>query len=126
MYVHPSASPSANDKALWLVHSTVDSLNNKSVTVTSEDGYISLVMTEKAYNTFKEQIQVEIGCTDTGYEPYVMPTAYTPAADGTVSGVTSLSPDMSLLTNTDGIIINAEYNRDLNKVIAKLEQSLLQ
>lgn len=63
---------------------------------------------------------LEVGGKLTDFEERRTAVAYTPAGDGTVTGVTSISPDMTFLSDTDGIIINAEYNRDLNKVISEL------
>ena len=40
---------------------------------------------------------------------------YTPNADGTVDGVKSLYPTTILSTDTDGVTIECEYNRDINK-----------
>ena len=59
--------------------------------------------------------QLEIGTVKTDYEPYVEPTEYTPTADGTVNGVTSLYPNTTLTTDTEGVIIDCEYNKDTNK-----------
>lgn len=63
---------------------------------------------------------LEVGGKLTDFEERRTAVAYTPAVDGTVTGVTSISPDMTFLSDTDGIIINAEYNRDLNKAISEL------
>ena len=63
---------------------------------------------------------LEVGSKLTDFEERRTAVAYTPAADGTVTGVTSISPDTTFLSDTDGIIINAEYNRDLNKAISEL------
>ena len=63
---------------------------------------------------------LEVGGKLTDFEERRTAVAYTPAADGTVTGVTSISPDMTFLSDTDGIIINAEYNKDLNKAISEL------
>ena len=60
-------------------------------------------------------LQLEVGSTATDYEPYVEPTEYRPNADGTVNGVTSLYPNTTLMTDTNGVIINCEYNKDINK-----------
>lgn len=68
--------------------------------------------------------QLEEGSTATTYEPY-QAQKYIPSADGTVSGVKSLYPITTLMTDTDGIIINAEYNKDLNKAFAELQQAIL-
>lgn len=68
--------------------------------------------------------QLELGSTATAYEPYTV-AEYTPAADGTVSGVTSLYPTTTLMTDTEGAIIEAEYNRDINKAFAELQQAII-
>ena len=82
------------------------------------------VLKEQTVNiTFKPQI--ELGTTATEYEPYKTPTEYTPAADGTVSGVKSLYPTTTLMTDTEGVIIDAEYNRDINKAFAELQQTII-
>ena len=52
----------------------------------------------------------------TEYEHYITPTEYIPNADGTVYGVTSLYPTTTLMTDTSGAVIDAEYNRDINKL----------
>ena len=65
------------------------------------------------------KMQVECGSDATSYEPY-NGAEYIPAADGTVPGVTSVSPNMTILTDTEGVIVECEYNRDTNKVIDKL------
>lgn len=58
--------------------------------------------------------QLEIGTVKTDYEPYVEPTYYTPNADGIVNGVTSLYPNTTLMTDTEGVTITCEYNKDIN------------
>lgn len=56
----------------------------------------------------------------TEYENPKEVTTHIPSSDGTVSGMTSLSPNMTILTDTEGVIVECEYNRDTNKVIDKL------
>ena len=88
-----------------------------------------------------QKCQIEIGSTATPYTPYISlttvnvtrygtvetdnPQKYIPSADGTVSGVKSLYPTTTLMTDTAGVIINAEYNKDLNKAFAELQQAIL-
>ena len=72
--------------------------------------------------TYKN-ILLEIGGSVTAYEAY-KGTTYTPNTDGTVEGLTSISPTMTLLTDYEGITIDCEYNRDINKAFAKLEALL--
>lgn len=69
----------------------------------------------KTVNNLLIKPQLEIGATATEYELYITPTEYIPTADGTVNGVTSLYPNTTLTTDTGGVIINCEYNRDINK-----------
>ena len=64
--------------------------------------------------------QLELGAVATDYEPYKETKEYTPNSDGTVDGVKSLSPCMTLFTDTDGVEIVCEYNRDSNKVLEEL------
>ena len=61
--------------------------------------------------------QLEVGETATEFEKYSAPAEYIPTADGTIEGVTSLSPNMTILTDTDGAIVECEYIRDTNKAI---------
>lgn len=68
-------------------------------------------------------IQVECGTEATSYQPYNA-TTHVPAPDGTVSGMTSLSPCMTILTDTEGVIVECEYNQDTNKVIDKIITAL--
>ena len=59
------------------------------------------------------------------YEPYKAPTEYTPNADGTVEGIKSVYPTTTLMTDTEGVTVNAEYNRDINKAFAELQQAII-
>ena len=68
---------------------------------------------------------LEVGGKLTDFEERRTAVAYTPAADGTVSGVKSLYPTTTLMTDTEGVIIEAEYNRDINKAFAELQQAVL-
>ena len=65
--------------------------------------------------TYIKDFMLEIGSSATEYESY-KGTEYTPTADGTVKGVTSLYPNTTLMTDTEGVIIDCEYNRDINKL----------
>lgn len=62
-------------------------------------------------------IQVEAGVTATEYEPYIEAIEYSVESDGTVKNVLSLYPSTTLTTDTDGVLIECEYNKDLNKVL---------
>lgn len=65
------------------------------------------------------QCQIEFGSTATDYETY-SGQSYTPDINATVNDVISLYPTTTLMTDTAGVIINAEYNKDLNKAFDEL------
>lgn len=65
------------------------------------------------------QLQIESGSQMHDYEPYKGHTVHTPAADGTIEGVTSLSPNMTILTDTEGAIVECEYIVDTKTYIDK-------
>ena len=86
--------------------------------------------------------QLETGTSATAYTPYVSdlskvtvkayetdPTdikaTYTPNEDGTVEGVTAISPTTTLTADNSGVVIKAEYNRDINKAFAELQQAII-
>lgn len=66
------------------------------------------------YKNFIVKPQLELGSVATEYEEYVPYETYTPNADGSVDGVKSVSPNMTLLTNNANMAIEVEYNKDLN------------
>ena len=71
------------------------------------------------------KVQVEIGETATQYEPYIEPVIYDVSTDGIVEGVNSIYPSTTLYTDTPGAIIDTEYNRDINKAFAELQNALI-
>jgi hypothetical protein len=71
---------------------------------------------------FRPMIRIA-SIADGSFESYTEQTAV-PTADGTVPGITSLSPSMTILTDTEGVIVECEYNRDTNKVIEKLTNAI--
>ena len=98
------------------------------ITFQTHFGMNSYAITIKSGTTVENLVfkpQLELGTTATEYEPYITPTEYTPTADGTVNGVTSLYPNTTLTTDTNGILIDCEYNRDINKAFAELQQAIL-
>ena len=53
-------------------------------------------------------VQIETGMVVTPYAPYTE-TTYTANADGTVDGVTSISPVMNIICDTENVDITAKY-----------------
>ena len=68
-------------------------------------------------SNYRIKPQLEFGELATEYEVPKGTTVHTPAADGTVSGMTSLSPNMTILTDTAGAIVECEYNIDTKTYI---------
>ncbi len=60
---------------------------------------------------------------DATFEPY-NGTEYTPATDGTVPNLTSLSPSMTILTDTTGAFVECVYNRDTDKAMGDIATAL--
>ena len=57
-----------------------------------------------------KNLQFELGDKATEYEPYNGQTL-TPNIDGTIEGMTSVSPYMNIFTDTEGVNIEATYNK---------------
>lgn len=62
-------------------------------------------------------IQIELGQGATEYEPFQRFIAHPINADGTVEGVTSLYPTTTLISATEGVVLDATYNVDTKKYI---------
>lgn len=69
--------------------------------------------TDKTYSNY----QLELGSSATDYEPYIDSQTVTANADGTVEGLTSVSPNMTVTTDTEGVIIDCTYNADTKMYI---------
>lgn len=65
-----------------------------------------------------------VGLNITEFEPFKEPQTTTVDADGTVEGLTSLSPNMTLLTDTEGVTINCQYYRDIDTYINNLATNI--
>ncbi|MBR5271061.1 MAG: hypothetical protein IKV64_02640, partial [Clostridia bacterium] len=88
--------------------------------------YINVAGTTNADGlVFKPQL--EVGKVKTDFEPNQEPQVKTATEGGTVSGITSVSPNMTLISTNENVVINAEYisknsNADTEK-IAKLNEA---
>ena len=72
-----------------------------------------------SYSSKIVKIQIERGAAATSFEEYAAATAM-PDESGTVTGLPSLAPKMTLHTDTAGVTVECEYNRDSNAVYAEL------
>lgn len=69
-----------------------------------------------------DTLQVEIGDVATEYEPYTEESCK-PSTDGTAE-VLSVSPTMTLFTDTEGTNIEIEYNQDINTVLDNVKEDI--
>lgn len=74
--------------------------------------------------TVVRNMQVEVSDSATDYEGYKEATTHTPSADGTVEGIKSVAPTMTLFTDTENVVIEIEYNQDINVLNTKLNEAL--
>ena len=75
------------------------------------------------FSSYSIKVQLEKGSKATDYENYKC-VEYAPNADGIVDSFISTAPTMTLLTDTNNTVIDCEYNRDINKVIADIYTQL--
>ena len=66
---------------------------------------------------------IHIGDAALPYEEYIT-EKLTVNADGSVNGMTSLSPHMTVFTDTPDTLLDVEYNRDSNKVVQGIKDTL--
>jgi hypothetical protein len=105
---------------------TVNFTNGLTLTETTEFKalFVQILKTNTAaYDTVIKPM-LEMGKTATEYELGVEPTECVVNTDGTAN-VPSLYPSTRLYTDTDGVTIEAEYNRDINKAFAELTNALI-
>lgn len=116
-----------SDESKWL--SAGKSIECSGTFVTPEtlydvDSYRMVMYTQRAlddngnavYNklNFKE-LSIELGDTVDEYTEYVG-ESYEPSTDGIID-IPSMSPTMTLFTDTKGAVIDIDYNKDINKAI---------
>lgn len=123
-----SPAPPANEIENW-ISVPLPASGRKTLVSTANKQYFTnaWVYIGKDYNVtfdnYKFKVQLEIGTEATDYKEFIG-TKYTPTTNETVD-VLSLAPTMTLLTNTGGVIIDCEYNRDTNKVIENLANAII-
>lgn len=69
--------------------------------------------------------QIELGNTPTEYEPYKESAEAEADANGNVSGLMSVSPSMTIITDNGGAVIDCTYNRDINKAFEQITQAMV-
>ena len=84
----------------------------------SYSGDSSMVRNAKA-----ENIQLELSATETAYEPYTGPVIYPVNEDGACEVVSR--PNTTISTDTVDVVMDCEYNRDINKAFEQLTQAII-
>ena len=112
----------------------VDTISTKSDSIrftAKEDGFVSIgvvCLQGETYDNVEVSIKLEVGETSTPYSKWIDPTTltvvangknYTPKADGTVEGLSSSALSSGITVNS-GMMLECEYNRDINSVIDEL------
>ena len=112
--------------------------NGKGKTFTTEGGRFDCIINIYDGATLENVVfkpQLELGTTATFYTPYVPDVSkvvlstiannYAVSADGTVEGVKSIYPNMTLFTDMYGVLVECEYNKDINKAFAELQNAII-
>ena len=96
---------------------TISNITSNTYTLKAEKNIQKIRIYKSVSDKFKvtvKNLQIEVGNAQTEFEvfkPYI-------------NGVVAISPTTTLIADTSGVQITAEYNRDINNVIAKLEQAI--
>ena len=68
--------------------------------------------------------QIEVGAVATEFEKGIPYKIYKPNANGTIDGITSVSPYLNIFTDTDSVTLDVTYNKDSNMVIEKINERI--
>ena len=107
---------------LYSADGETTAFNEGSFTMPEGYDYYGIFVYVPAETTVAEtrRPQLEVGGDATDFETYTYGGDYSVLDDGTVEGVASLAPCMTLTTDRNGMLLKVEYNRDTNKVIEDL------
>jgi hypothetical protein len=109
------------DKDTLLYDKVVGTVSNDySMAFTSNENFYLCIGGANGYTSSSQmfyRIQLEKGNKSTDYVPYVDSYTYKPNKDGSVIGIKSYSQTMYVSTDTPNIVINATYNKNINKLL---------
>lgn len=120
VYVQSAAPATATLKNIT---GTVGTFNTGNTTAINIEFFASRLNTNETVEF--TNIQLEPGTQQTEYEPYVPVTEATVSDDGTVEGLTSIYPNTVLVTDSENVTLECEYNRDLNRAIENSKPMLI-
>ena len=122
---HLSGAPSTSSISTYMLYlhdnkSYVDIYDvGAGKTFTPTNGTCDVVIAVykgQTVNNIKFYPMVEAGSEKTDFKKFEYKTMYTPSADG-ICDIISVSPTMTIFTDTLGITVECEYGRDSNKVL---------
>lgn len=95
--------------------------SGKTFTGTAGDQGVTIaVYAGTTVDNLKFYPMVVVGEGVENYESYTG-SSYTASSDGAVEGVVSVMPTMVMYSGTENVILEVEYNRDLNKYLENLK-----
>ena len=115
------SSPLANENSNW-INAHLDNTDNEATAVCTKPyigAFWAFVIGGVTFDNYKFKIQLQLGKKATEYEAYKEPETIPVNGDGTAT-VIGKGEGITLTTDTEGVTITAEYNRDLNKAFAEL------
>ena len=112
----------------WIQKTSGDYLNKinigESKTVEKTSDHFAIIYKDQVGGEVTYKLMVSATDHPINYEKYIEPTIHTSSADGTVTGMKSVAPNMTILTDTEGVNITATYNADTKKYIDKKFEAL--
>lgn len=101
--------------------------NASSQTITlKEDCNATLMLygAKISAETFTLYPQLEYSSVATEYEQYIDIFEMNPESDGKLSIATNF-PNLTIFTDTDNVVVNAKYQRDINKAFEELQNAII-
>lgn len=99
--------------------------NEQAVTVRAGVFIKTQVSSGTTVSNLKFYPQFELGNAATKYEAPLPEITYSVPEDGIVTGIKNIYPTTTLLANKDNVVIDVEYNRDINKAFEELQNAIL-
>ena len=99
------------------------SIGNPSLAISKGEKVMVQVINWGSYKGNFFNVQLERGSTPTAFEPTIAAETVEINEDGTYT-TDSLYPSMSLIPSAEATV-TAEYNRDINKAFAELQQAII-